>query len=309
LRVYSTQCSEDFPSEENQRPDLDELARRLGNIARRNEHFVNRIRLTERTSAGFSLGRLDLVLAAVNPPPALIEAPHDVPMLLNEVFGYITDGSYSLFRTVHGGQLREDQAYVANRVAELRKDVDRLREELRRRVGTTETRLGLVLRFKHRAEWYDRARLRALADQDSPGTIEDRLTGELVRYLFDAGLSPLTKPMIGSLEPDIFDASLRPAFYVEAKQYGGSGSSRRTVTRAVAQVHDTAGTMRGEPFGLTEAFIVVFRRGGPRYSLPPRLPGDGWTTHLVLVDIAAPDESGSRAAHKPVNLTPADFLS
>lgn len=181
---------ERHPIEDNQRPDLDEIGRRLGNVARRDEHFTSEVQLEARTSAGFSLGRLDLVLSALNPPPAVIESPDDIPMFLNDVFGYITTGSYSLFRAVHGGRLSvEEGRLVAERVTELRQDVDRLREELRRRVGATATRTALVLRFKHRAEWYDRTRLQALAGQDGPGTIEDRLTGELVRFSSMLGLA------------------------------------------------------------------------------------------------------------------------
>jgi hypothetical protein len=165
------------------------------------------------------------------------------------------------------------------------------------------------LRFKQRAEWYDQQRLRALAEQDGPGTIEDRLTGELVRFLFDAGLSPMTKPLVGGLEPDVLDPTVRPIFYVEAKQYGELSKARQTLTRSIAQVHDTAGTMRAEPYALREAVVVVFRRGGPRYSLPQALVGDGWITHLVLVDISSPEDRGSRAKTKPINLTVADFLS
>lgn len=212
--------------------------------------------------------------------------------------------------SAHGEQLDAAHTqFVADRVRDLRKDVQRLHDDLRRRIGTTASRLALVLRFKHRAEWYDRDRLRKLAEAKGAGTIEDRLTGELVRFLFDQGLSPLTKPMVGSLQPDVLDPSLSPTFYVEAKQYAANGNPRQTLLRSVAQVHDTAGTMRGDPYGVHEAFVVVFRRGGPRYSLPEQLPGDGWTTHLVLVDITPVHESGSRARQQPVNLTVGDFLS
>lgn len=294
---------------ENQRPDLDALAVRLGNAARRHEHFANQVRLAERTSAGLALRRLDGVLGALNPAPLQASSPEDLSSQFSSIARHVATGGHALFLSAHGDQL--DDAYtqfVADRVRDLRKDVQRLHADLRRRVGTTASRLALVLRFKHRAEWYDRDRLRELAEANGAGTIEDRLTGELVRFLFDQGLSPLTKPMVGSLQPDVLDPSLSPTFYVEAKQYGGSGNPRQTLLRSVAQVHDTAGTMRGQPYGVHEAFVVVFRRGGPRYSLPEQLPGDGWTTHLVLVDIAPVKESGSRAGQQPVNLTVSDFL-
>jgi hypothetical protein len=63
-----------------------------------------------------------------------------------------------------------------------------------------------VNRFKHRAEWLDKERLLAVAEDDTlPGGPEDRLTAEFARYLFDQGLSPLTRPMTGGLQPDLLD--------------------------------------------------------------------------------------------------------
>lgn len=63
----------------------------------------------------------------------------------------------------------------------------------------------------------------AVADDDLlSGGPQDRLTGELARYLFDAGLSPLTKPLTGGLQPDLLDPLA--SFYVEAKQYARSSA-------------------------------------------------------------------------------------
>ena len=97
-------------------------------------------------------------------------------------------------------------------------------------------------RFKLRCEWHDRERMRAVADDKSlGGGPEDRLTAEFARYLFDQGLSPLSKPMAGGLQPDLLDPAAR--FYVEAKQY--DSSARRDIVKAVAQVMDTVGRLVG----------------------------------------------------------------
>lgn len=57
--------------------------------------------------------------------------------------------------------------------------------------------------------------------------------------------------------------------------------------------------LRGTPYDVHEAFYVVFRRGGPRYVLPPAVRGEGWTAHLLLIDIAPAEKPGSRGATRP----------
>jgi hypothetical protein len=127
-------------------------------------------------------------------------------------------------------------------------------------------------------------------DKTLGGGPEDRLTAEFARYLFDQGMSPLSKPMTGGLQPDLLDPAAR--FYVEAKQYESSG--RRDIVKAVAQVMDTVGRLRGSQYELDEAFCVVFRRNGPYYDLPDTMHTQSYRLHLVLVDLAPCDETGRR---------------
>jgi hypothetical protein len=163
------------------------------------------------------------------------------------------------------------------------------------------------MRFKNRAEWHDAARLRAVADDDSiGGGPEDRLTTELARYLFDQGLNPITKPLIAGLEPDLLDPSLRPVFYVEAKQY--ARSDRRAVVRAVGQILDTVGRLQSDAYPVEEAFCVVFRRGGARYLLPDSVHADGYRVYLTLVDIAPTEESGRRQRHRPSRISEQELI-
>jgi hypothetical protein len=95
-------------------------------------------------------------------------------------------------------------------------------------------------------------------DRTLGGGPEDRLPAEFARYLFDQGLSPLSKPMTGGLQPDLLDPAAR--FYVEAKQY--DSSARGDIVSAVAQVMDTVGRLRGSQYEVDEAFRAVFRRRG-----------------------------------------------
>jgi hypothetical protein len=142
-------------------------------------------------------------------------------------------------------------------------------------------------------------------DSSLGGGPEDRLTAEFARYLFDQGLSPLSEPMTGGLQPDLLDPAAR--FYVEAKQY--DSGARGDIVKAIAQVMDTVGRLRGGQYEVEEAFCVIFRRKGPYYDLPNTLRTHNYRLHLVLVDLASADEAGRRQREKPVVIGAAEFLA
>ena len=119
-------------------------------------------------------------------------------------------------------------------------------------------------------------------------------------------MNPLTKPLVGGLEPDLLDPSVLPAFYVEAKQY--AGSARSTIRKAFGQILDTIGRLQSDAYPIHEAFCVVFRRGGPRYELPEWVQAEGYRVYFTLIDIAPPEESGARQKHLPIRITEKEML-
>ena len=127
--------------------------------------------------------------------------------MLGEMVKLVSSADYPLLKVADGDRLEDaDRKLIAERVTQLRAGVERLHEELRRRIAATRSRLALVHRFKLRCEWHDRERMTAVAnDKSLGGGPEDRLTAEFARYLFDQGLSPLSKPMAGGLQPDLLD--------------------------------------------------------------------------------------------------------
>lgn len=301
------------PTEEEQnapaRDPLDAWRRRLGNVQRRYAYALRLMRLRTRTSAGLALLKLEAVPDELNPPARILDDEgEDTLSAASDLMRWVSSESYSLFKLAWQERLdAADLGIIDRRVADLRDAVERLREDLRRRVGSTRSRLALVNRFKLRCEWHDRERMLAVADDDRlPGGPEDRLTGEFARYLFDAGLSPLTKPLAGGLQPDLLDPLA--SFYVEAKQYAAS-SARGDIVKSVAQVLDTVGRLRGGHYAVDEAFCVVFRREGPYYDLPPVLQTETYRLHLVLVDLAPTTEAGRRQRDKPVQIPADEFFA
>jgi hypothetical protein len=247
--------------DEPERTDLDRWRTAVGNIDRRRNHARRWARLRMRTSGGLAVLKLEAARDAMQPPLKLLNPEEGAVGLMSDMLRLVGSSDFSLLKLADGDQLDQtDAAVIADRVADLRSSTQRLHEDLRRRVGATRSRLALVQRFKLRCEWHDRDRMAAVADNaDLGGGPEDRLTAEFARYLFDQGLSPLSKPMTGGLQPDLLDPAAR--FYVEAKQY--NDSARSDLVKAVAQVMDTVGRLRGSQYAVDEAFCVGLPAQGP----------------------------------------------
>lgn len=280
----------------------------LNNAKQRWEHATRWLQLRMRVSAGLALLRLESIPRSLNPEPVIREAGEDRKTRLDSAFRRAISTEQRLYLAVHTDKLdAATQGFVDDFVKDMRAGLERLSVELHRRLGLTRSRRALISRFKQRAQWYDARRLLAIAaDDDLPGGPEERLTDELARFLFDQGLNPLTKPIVGGLQPDLLDPSVQPAFYVEAKQY--KGDDRRGVVKALAQVLDTVGRLQSEAYPITEAFCVVFRRDGPRYVLPELVQPEGYRVYFTLVDIAPTEVSGRRQKYQPRPITEAELL-
>lgn len=175
-------------------------------------------------------------------------------------------------------------------------------EEILRRVGGTASRLGLLQRFKMRAELLDRDRLALLVK--GVADPEHRLRDEVARFLFDQGLNPLTEVSLGNIRADIADVHGVEAFYLEAKQY--TKGPRQAAIAAARQVWGSAARFVGPPYDLREAFLVIFRRGGPHLVVPEgAVVASGLKLYVRVVDIGPDSGSGQKA--RPVAVTADDL--
>ena len=70
----------------------------------------------------------------------------------------------------------------------------------------------------------------------------------------------------------------------------------------------TSARVRGGGIDLTEAFLVVFRRGGRPLQLPAQVRANGITTFLKVIDIAPASVTGSQESELPIVFGEEDLL-
>ena len=130
-----------------ERTDLDRWRTRVANVARRLEQARRWFRLRVRTSAGIALLTLEAARDAMQPPLKLMDPDVGPAGMLSDMLKLVSSSDYSLLKVADDDRLTEaDVGVIADRVADVRSSTERLHEELRRRIGTTRSRLALVHR-------------------------------------------------------------------------------------------------------------------------------------------------------------------
>ena len=293
----------------NPEPHKLELERRIHEVEEDQAHAFRAFSVRRRTAAGFSLARIRYLLNQLNPRPEhtggweeYLADRHHVVIAKPEKLRDIVHGTWRL-----GDETERREAEEVDRA--IRKEVLRVCRDLRRRIGATRSRVALVNAYALRCSWYDAKAMQELAKSlERSSQKEDPLSDHLARFLFDNGLRPLTRAMVGRLVPDVFDPSptspaadprdlpevTEPAFYIEAKQYVDDSGALKAIRDGARQIWSSADRIR-KRYALNEAFLVVFRRGGPLLRFPDGpVRSDSLAVRCVLVDVAGGEVSGSR---------------
>ena len=199
---------------------------------------------------------------------------------------------------------KEAKRKLATTLRLIRADLAIARHDVCHRLAVGASHVALVRRFAARSERYDAERFRSLVKKNSRRA-EGVLTQEFARFLFDQGMNPLVDPKIAGLRPDVLEPHLDAPVYVEAKQYAAR-SPLPMLRKAVAQVWDTWGRL-SSTYEIREAFLVVFRLGGPRLPLPEFVSHGRNRLYLQLVDIGEERLSGSKQRLQPLEVPPELF--
>lgn len=258
--------------------------------------------LAVRTDPCFSLERLEHIVTEI---VAVTSSSERMPRTLG--IGGAIDAL--VFRPGADPDAADTAPVLDHFVRSIRDDLGRLLDELHLLASTTRSRQSVVRRFAAWASWYERDRLRAIAD-NNPGRVEEHLTIELQRFLFDRGHTPIAQPHVGRVRPDLLDASVLEPLYVEVKQHNDASptASVKAAAQGVRQVVDSAAVLAGTSVALTEAFVVVFCLDGPAVDGPKSITVQRVLIHLVFVDLVDWTATGSRRRALPVSFTEDDIL-
>jgi hypothetical protein len=285
---------------------------------RRSDQLARRLWRVETLEPAFAYADLSRRLAPLDPQWARAAPVGPIPRELEELVppaqavAAWADGTLPDNRSARE-ELRETVVRVKN-AASL------VHAEVRARLGSARSKLTLFERFKTRCEMYDRERLMELADKAkplahakatkkkprrAPGP-ENRLSEELALFLFDQGLDPLIRPPIGNVEPDILDPKER--VYVEAKQY--DSDARDEIRTAARQAWEMMARLTSSGYRVREAFLPVFRRGGPVYQLPldPIRNVQGFVLFPMLIDLAPTEEGARVSRRKPISIPASELM-
>jgi len=266
--------------------ELEEMRSRRHEMEQRHKRAFRRYWRDGWNLPGFALTRLEVVSKEIHPEPGD-----------NVEFPFL---SRDIRREVYDQQSEHDFRDMKAKATQVRRDVDQVRQGIRTVLLLGRSRRSLIRRFAARCERYEAENLRKLG-QGRRAEIE--LTARFACFLFDQGLNPVTDAPVAGLRPDVLDFGA--PFYVEAKQY--SQNPRTALKKAVGQVFDTWGRLQAT-WPLHEAFLLVFRLGGPRVEMPEYVTVANRRLYIAIVDIAERRKSGSRQQHRPVVLGEADVI-
>lgn len=305
LQTAVTLLSSRLPDDPDDESPVRQLGVALGNHQRKRAELQRRYDLHCFASPAVAAVRTKHRAMRLTPPADIYENDVDLGAFLDAQLGEAFSFDGLTRRVIYGQPAKGDDVAFEKLAPSVRADLDLVHEELRARIALRRSLLTVVYRYRTRAQWYDAAALRSLAGNTKRS--EDALTAHFARFMHDSGLNPLTRPMLGPLQPDLFDAHSKWSFYVEAKQYRDS-SPRTKLVRGMHQVWDTLGQQRGTPYEVREAFYLIFRLGGPRVVMPNEVRSEGSTVYPVLIDIADAKAMGSRQKEQPIVIASQDLI-
>ena len=156
--------------------------------------------------------------------------------------------------------------------------------------------LALLLRYKHRSEWFHRERLFTLCQEDTTRS-EKLLALDLYAFLYDQGIDFMIEPSSITGEVDLIAAQNTPdPLLLDAKVFDGDSRGKVYLRKGFAQVY-TYTQQHNEPFG----YLVIYKTTDRdlRFALRrtaeiPVVVHNHKTIFMITVDIFPYDKSVSQ---------------
>jgi hypothetical protein len=124
-------------SEQNLRPDLDDLLRRWRNLSERHRHYVREFEQAVNDHGGFQVQYLDMAVEQMNPEPTEVHSDDEEHAWMGQMFRRVAAGWNYWEDAATGKPLNERGREVLHiHVERMRQSADRVYEDLRMRMAT-----------------------------------------------------------------------------------------------------------------------------------------------------------------------------
>jgi hypothetical protein len=171
--------------------------------------------------------------------------------------------------------------------------------------------LALLMRYKHRSEWFHREQLWNLSQTERRG--EKLLALDLYSYLYDQGVDFMIEPSSVPGEVDLIAAQGTPdPLLLDAKVFDGQDRGKRYIRTGFAQIY-TYTQQYNEAFG----YLLIYKTTDVdlRFSLRlstaiPLVVHNHKTIFLVTVDICRnPEPPSQRGPIQAIEITEEELVS
>lgn len=188
-----------------------------------------------------------------------------------------------------------------------------LYEYLDEQLDTQRAVCALLVKYKHRTEWFARSEMQALL-QDS-GRGEKRLAADLYRYLYDQGLDFHIEPSSASGETDLLAQQTgEQRLVLDAKVFNPEDSKGKSyLVSAFNQIYTYA-----RDYNESAGYLAIYQTVPvePRFTFAssdcvfPYLEHNGKVIYFVVIDICDyPTSASKRGQAKVVQVTREDLVS
>lgn len=155
--------------------------------------------------------------------------------------------------------------------------------------------LEILQKFKRRCEWYSYGELLDMCKESQRETL---ITIKTLVYLYDNGLLPLYKPMIGNKQPDAVE--LENALVLEIKVTEGK---RTEIVKGFNQAFDYASS-----YNVGTGYYLIFNYSGSSLDIPSIVSFQDKEIHIITINLHENPPSKEKKL-RVIRITEDDLLS
>jgi hypothetical protein len=188
--------------------------------------------------------------------------------------------------------------------------IEPLGDYLDERLDEQQAILGLLVRYKHRCEWFNKRALLATAkeeDEKKRAEVEKVLKEDLYRYLHDQGLEFTLEPKSDKGEIDLIaDQTGRDRKYLEGKVFDNAGRNKAYIIKGFGQLLHYL-----RQYNAVAGYLLVYKTceqqlvidGAEQLGAVPFVRCEGKTVFVLVVDICEYEKAVSQRTYQPVRIS------